>query len=172
MTIIKRFIIGPTATAIVLIAHYIVLYNEIIPKSAAGLYLMVLISGYFGLRSAFISAGLLAAYNLTFLGELTPERLTVAGSYFVMAWLIGSQSRRLRQETVQRIQNEAAASTLDGNIIKVRECRAMLQSILKAHRLDAEAYNDIEAVLHSLNNLAQATEGWRELGRLKGRLDR
>jgi len=122
MITFRRFYAGPIITAGIIVEHSIIVHRGIIPQSAAGLYLLVLFSGYFGgLRSAIISAAMLVTYNLLFLGDLTAERITVASSYLIAAVLMGWQTRLLRQSIEREYQAEIAATDrVDTNILRLQ----------------------------------------------------
>lgn len=167
MTTFRRFFMTPLITLAAIGIIHLTPGNTTL---ALPFSVFAIVSYFGGLRSNLVSALLISAYAL----YISPDLWRVAQiglGAFGLAIGSGWVLRRLRLETLRRIQNDGAATTLDGNIGKIQDCRAMIREILKKHQLDAEAYNDIEAVLHELNNLEFATAGWRALGELKTQIE-
>lgn len=132
MVSFRRFYAGPLITLGILIEHAIIVERGYIPQSAAGLYLLILFSGYFGgLRSAFISSVLLAVYSLTYLGNITQERVIVALSYLVAAALMGWQTRNLRHSIQEAYRAEMAQSDrVDANIARLSETLLKVDALM------------------------------------------
>lgn len=182
MTFYHRFVLGPAITVAGLLLHGLAVANGIIPNSAAGLYLLFLLSGFIGgLRAGLVSAAILAVYNATFLGPITDERLVVIMSYFAAASLVGWKTRQWRQAVADALAgwerasaNEQAAramEALNGNVYRIRTARQQLITMLAEHQLDEPTRNDMREVLYVLNNLEQATAGWQALMKVKEELE-
>lgn len=182
MTFYHRFILGPLITAAGLLSHGLMVGYGVIPNSAAGLYLLFLLSGFIGgLRSGLVSAAMLAVYNVAALGPITAERTVVICSYFLAAALVGWKTRQWRHSVADALagweraaSNEQAAramEALNGNVYRIRTARERLMTVLTEHRLDEPTRNDMREVLHVLNNLELATAGWQQLAKVKEELE-
>lgn len=146
---IERYVIGPALTAAVLFLHQQLIQAGWLPTTAAGLSLLVLVAGFVGgIRSGLASAGLLAIYNLTFLGPVSAERLVVIGSYFIMAGLIGWQTR---QERLRRAEAIEAWKENDLN----RRKAVLVDSINGNLHLAHDAINMLDVLWDSWRGLSE-----------------
>lgn len=144
---LERYVIGPALTAAILFLHYQLIQTGVLPVTAAGLNLLVLIASFVGgIRSGLASASLLAIYNVTFLGPISTERAVVIGSYFIIALLVGL---RTRQERARRTAAIAAWNEAETN------------------RRKAEVVDSINGNIHlateAMDLLDILREGWRAL---------
>lgn len=182
-----RYVAGPLVTLVALALHRVLVQTGWLPVSAAGLSVFVLLAGFVGgLRASLASAAILTIYNVMVLEPMTAERWVVIGSYFVAAGLIGWKSRQWREMLALARENETVAAlakrraevheqaaqameSLNGNVFRIRTARERLLNVLNIYPLDKSTRTDIREVLHTLNNLEQATAGWRELEKIKQR---
>jgi hypothetical protein len=139
------------------------------------LYLFVVFGAFTGgLRAGLLAAIFVAGYSLYVLDD-TSRSVQVAIAVLLSAVLVGWLRRRLRAEWQRAEDNQAAADLihgLNGNIERVRGARAQLLDILEAEPLNEGTRLKIRGVLNVLNNLEQATAGWRQLRELKKELDK
>lgn len=179
---IQRFIIGPLLTLAALAAHAAAVSAGLLPPSAAGLYLFVLLAGFIGgIRAGILSAVMLSAYNVFYLPPMNLERWLVLASYFAAAVMIGWKTRQWRAALAEALsehtradKNEDARNivdTLNGNIVRVVEARELILDILKNNNLDDKTRSRLRSALHTMNNLQQATAGWQELRDLRASID-
>lgn len=128
-----------------------------------------------GLRSGLICAAWLSAYAWYAIPSDPARIIQIWIGLFLIAIIVGSETRALRQalaEAQAGVEARRMVDNLNGNIIRVEEARLSLLSILEANRLDEPTRNRLRSVLHTLNNLALATQGWKELRDLKADIER
>lgn len=149
----------------------------------------------FGLWSGLICAAWITGYAWYAIPGDPARVIQIALGAAVMAVIIGTETRALRQALVEahaaRIEaeesaaaeraaleraerNEAAAQALEalnGNILRVKNARDLILRMLKQHHLDEPTRDEMRQVLHTLNNLELATAGWQALGKLKSDID-
>lgn len=147
MAFYHRFILGPLLTAAGLLGHGLMVGYGVIPNSAAGLYLLFLLSGFIGgLRAGLVSAAMLAGYNVLFLGPITPERAVVILSYFAAAALVGWKTRQWRQAVADALAGWHEAE-------KNRRAAEIVDSV----------NGNIRLTLTAIETLDQVRDGWQVL---------
>lgn len=165
---------GPLATVMFTAAYHAGAQYFGYSITAAWLYLFVVFGAFIGgLRAGLVAAVFVAAYS-AYTVEDTNRAIQVAIAVLLIAGLVGWQRRRLRAEFRRAEDNQGAADFVDnlnGNIERVRAARGQLLEILEMEPLNEEARLRLREVLGVLNNLEQATAGWRQLNELKARIE-
>lgn len=143
----------------------------------------------FGVWSGLICAAWITAYAWYAIPGDPARVIQIALGSLVMATIIGSETRALRQAldeaeeseakmkaALERAEkNEAAAQALEalnGNILRIKNARVTLLKILEEHPLDEKTRDEIRVTLHVLNNLEFATAGWKALDKFIDDIDR
>lgn len=144
--------------------------------SAAVLPLAVFLAlaSLLGLWSGLICAAWLSLYAWYAIPGDPSRLVQIWFGLFLIAMIVGSETRALRQALAEaRAGAEARrmVDSLNGNIVRIEEARAVLLTILEADLLQETTRGRLRSVLHTLNNLQQATKGWQELRDLRAKMD-
>lgn len=164
---------GPLATVVFTALYHIGAQYFGYSITAAWLYLFVVFGAFIGgLRAGLVAAVFVAGYSIYAMEDIS-RVIQVAAAVLLIAGLVGWQRRRLRAEFRRAEDNQGAADFVDnlnGNIERVRITREQLLDILETDLLSEETRLKLREALGVLNNLEQATAGWRQLRELKKEL--
>ena len=162
--------IGPLITVIAIAVNQALIELGVFSPQAAWLYLPVAFTAANSMRAGLISAALVALYSIWLDPYEIQRTVVVPLSVFALAGLVGLETRALRTALVEAragVEARRMVDSLNGNITRITEASEQLLDILKKDTLTEKTRGRLRSVLHTLNNLQQATKGWKELAELK-----
>lgn len=167
--------VGPLMTLIAIALNQQAIQLGLFPPQVAWLYVPVAFSAVGGLRAGLVSAALVALYSIWLDPASIQRSAIVPPSVFALAALVGWQTRALRRALAEARAGEQArrmVDSLNGNIVRIEESRELILDILKNDRLEEKTRSRLRSVMHTMNNLSLATQGWKELRDLRADIDR
>lgn len=185
--------LGPLLTFIAIAINQTLIEFGLFSVQVAWLYVPVALVAMTGLTAGLISAGLVSLYSIWLDPTDTQRTLVVPLSLAALAIAGGLRTRALRAALAQAeaerswavgltkkleaALEEAKAGSmavrtlhaLNGNIERIKKAKTKLEEVVVLDFVTEGTREKIMAVIHILNNLIFATEGWVQLEEIKAR---
>lgn len=144
--------------------------SDISPSLALPFFVFVTTTAWGGLDTAIFNCVLLVAFNFYYFYPDTSRILQNIPGNVIILLTVGFLRRYQIQQSRLAVSNQSKADFVDnlnGNINRIRTARVHVLDILKTHPLALQTVEELNSVLHVLNNLELATAGWIALDKLK-----